>query len=177
MIDHTDDGIRAAIKALDEVVAPALDPANPLALEQLKLVSRFLGFLRSRLPYEHLRSSHELRHYLALARQLVEIAPNEGPVHARDALLGAIHEATPLISDPTCSPVQLEAGTKRLSAALSTLVRDVAEAPPAVRDSVERAVTHAARRLLDAQRAWFLPMGFEPDPARVPSMEEALERY
>lgn len=174
MIDHTDDGLRAAIKALDEVVAPAIDESNPLAVEQVRLVSRFLSFLRSRVPYEHARAHHEVRHYLALARELVELAPNDAPVRSRDLLSAAIRIATPLVVDPMASAQQLQGAITSLSAALSTLARHVADSPATVRDPVERTIVRASASLLDAQRAWFLPMGFEPDPERVPALETAL---
>lgn len=174
MIDHTDDGLRAAIRALDEVVAPAIDGSNPLAVEQVRLVSRFLGFLRSRIPYEHARAHHEVRHYLALARELVELAPIDAPVNSRNLLTAAIEISTPLVGDPLSSARQLQDAAKSLSAALSTLIRDVADSPATVRDPVERTVVRASASLLDAQRAWFLPMGFEPDAERVPTLEAAL---
>lgn len=173
-MDHTDDGLRAAIKALNEVVAPAIDSSNPLAVEQLRLVSRFLGFLRLRIPHEHARAQHELRHYLALAQELVPIAPNDAPVQPRDLLRDAVDAAGPLALNPRASAQQLQDGIGLLSSALSTLVRQVAEAPAAVRAPIEHAVVRAARSLLDVQRAWFLPMGFEPDAARVPDLFAAL---
>ena len=174
MIDHTDDGLRAAIRALDEVVAPAIDGSNPLAVEQVKLVSRFLGFLRSRIPYEHARAHHEVRHYLALAQELIELAPNDAPARSRQLLTAAIQTSTPLVGDPLSSAQQLQDAAKSLSAALSTLVRDVTDSPVSVRAPVERAIVRASASLLDAQRAWFLPMGFEPDAERVPALETAL---
>ena len=174
MIDHTDDGLRAAIKALDEVVAPAIDTATPLAVEQLRLVSRFLGFLRTRMPYEHARARHELHHYLGLAESLVTLAPNDAPFRSRDALDAAIQAGTPVLHDAAASAQQLQDTIKSLSCALSTLVREVAGAAAAAREPIERAVILAAQGLLDAQRAWFLPMGFEPDPRCVPSMDDAL---
>jgi len=174
MMDHTDDGLAAAIKALDEVVAPAIDAGNPLAVEQLRLVSRFLGFLRTRMPQEHARAHHELRHYLALAGDLVPLAPECASPPVRQRLIEAVAAATPIADDPLATAQQLQGGIDTLSASISTLVRHVAAAPDAVRLPVERAVVRASRSLLDAQRAWFLPMGFEPDPARVPALADAL---
>lgn len=173
-MDHTDDGLAAAIKALDEVVAPAIDTANPLAVEQLRLVSRFLGFLRTRMPQEHARAHHELRHYLALAGELVPLAPVGAAVPVRQQLTQAVAAATPIAADPLATAPQLQQSIEALSASISTLVRHVAAAPEAVRAPVERTVVRASRSLLDAQRAWFLPMGFEPDLARVPALADAL---
>ncbi len=174
MIDQTDDGLRAAIKALDEVVAPALDAANPLAVEQLRLVSRFLGFVRSRAEWQLPRDRFELRHQLELARVLHGLAPAEGAVPAREGLAEAIAAASTLPMQPDAPQAALRAAIDALSAASSVLVRSVADAPEAVRRPIEREVVRASRSLLDAHRAWFLPMGFEPDASQVPSLPAAL---
>jgi hypothetical protein len=174
MIDHMDDGLGAAIKALDEVVGPAIDTSNPLAVEQLRLVSRFLGFVRSRGPLNHERLHHELRHYIALATQLAGMAPANLEVPAQEILEQAVKTASPLASDPRATSAQLQRSIDSLSSAVSTLVRLVATAPAAVRDPVERTVVRASQSLLNTQRAWFLPMGFEPDPGRVPALGSAL---
>ena len=40
MMDHGDNTLRAAIKSLSETVAPAVDPDDPQAREQLRLDDR-----------------------------------------------------------------------------------------------------------------------------------------
>ena len=60
MANHADNDFRAAAKSLLDVVAPAIDPANPLARQQLKLVVDWLDFYRSRLPYNQDRERLEL---------------------------------------------------------------------------------------------------------------------
>src|SRR3954452_4273924 len=91
-----DNALGAAIRALEEVVAPAIDPADPLAAEQLVLVIDSLRFLRERLDHlhdrarqfvlvtlarpslrerlDHLhdRARFDLRHHLTLARAIAE---------------------------------------------------------------------------------------------------------
>ena len=52
MSDVTDNGLRAAVKALTDVVAPSIDPSDPLAKEQLRLVVDYLQFVRSRLDFQ-----------------------------------------------------------------------------------------------------------------------------
>lgn len=175
MIDHTDDGLRASIKALDEVIGPAIDKNNPLAVEQVRLVSRFLGFLRSRIPYEHARTVHELHNYLSLAKKLINLAPNDAPADVKNLLAKAIEAGVQLAESEFASASQLHETTKILSAAVSTLVRSVALSPPEIRAPIETAVVRASQSLLDVQRAWFLPMGFEPDPSRVPHLNDLLE--
>lgn len=173
MADHTDNALRASIKALDEVVAPAVDAANPLAVEQLRLVSRFLGFLRSRLQYQAERERFELRHYLALANTLRGDAALCAPTCA--TLIGeAIDAGAMLVDRVDASTQDIRAAVDRLTAALGVLVRSVADADPALRQRVERAVVAASKSLFDVQRAWYLPIGFEPDPEQVPHIQTAL---
>ena len=173
MADLTDNALRASIKALDEVVAPAIDASNPLAVEQLRLVSRFLGFLRSRLQYQAERERFELRHYLALANTLRGDAASGAPPCA--ALIGeAIAAGAALVDRIDASTQDIRAAVNGLTAALSVLVRSVADADPVLRQRVERTVVAASKSLFDVQRAWYLPIGFEPDPDQVPSIETAL---
>lgn len=57
-----------------DVVQPALDPADPLAAEQLRLAISYLEFVRTRLDYMPSRRRFELRDNLALAQALLSIA-------------------------------------------------------------------------------------------------------
>lgn len=170
MADPIEAGLLASVKALDDVVAKAVDPGNPLAREQLKLVSRYLGFLRQRLPWHHERERFELRHALALARQLREIAGADAPSLLGEAIAGG--ERVSRADDAT--PEQLTAAIRALNTATSVLVRGLDDYPPDTRRRMERAIVTASRRLFDVQRAWYLPMGFEPDPKAVAPLQQAL---
>ena len=44
-MDHTANTLRAISKALTDVIAPAVDPKDPLANEQLRLVIDYVGCL------------------------------------------------------------------------------------------------------------------------------------
>jgi hypothetical protein len=171
--DPIDGGLQAVIKALDDVVAQSLDPANPLAREQLKLSVRYLGFVRRRLPLLAERDRAELQHYLALARELAPLAAGCG-VAGVPALEPAIAAAARTLTDAGAGTEALRAATAALTADISVLVRAAAAAAGEQRRPIERAVTLASARLFDLQRAWYLPMGFEPDPERVPALPQAL---
>jgi hypothetical protein len=54
------------------------------------------------------------------------------------------------------------------------LVRSVANVQPNLRSPIERLVLAASKRLLDVQRAFYLPIGFEPDPKLVSTIDSAL---
>ena len=91
MANHADNDFRAAAKALMDVVAPAIDPQNPLARQQLKLVVDWLDFYRSRRPYNQDRERLELAVQLETARDLASAAP-EAAVPALRAAVGAASE-------------------------------------------------------------------------------------
>jgi hypothetical protein len=175
MADHIDNGLAAAIKALDDVVAKSIDPSNPLAREQLKLVTRYLGFLRQRLPHRPERERFELAHYTALGRDLLPMcAPIDVP--GAPSLAAAVQAGQGILASTGATTMQVKAAVAALTTAISVLVRAAATADTHLRRRIELQVTAASAALFDVQRAWYMPMGFEPDPSRVPTLEQALAR-
>ena len=170
MANHADNDFRAAAKALMDVVAPAIDPQNPLARQQLKLVVDWLDFYRSRLPYNQDRERLELAVQLGSARAIASAAPAD----AVSALGAAIEAADVVHARLGPRPVEVRAVTARLEDEISALVRRSPGFAEPARRSIERIVVRDAKTLLDAQRAWFLPQGIEPDPDTLPPLEHAL---
>jgi len=166
-MDHSDNALRAAIKALSEVVAPAVDPTDSQAGQQLRLVIDSLDFLRQRLEYLHDRERFDVRHHLALARAVVEDADADG-------LRDAISSAERVSRRPEARTVELRAATAALAAELRNVVRDVADADPAVRSRVERRILEGTRERIEADRAWHVSQGFDPDPGSALPIEVAL---
>jgi hypothetical protein len=173
MTDHTTIALRAAGKALEEVVAPAVDSGHPLAAEQLRLVTGVLSFVEQRLGYHYARSLFELRHHLELAQTLSGHA-TACPPEISEALSAAVGQASPLVAEPCARTEDLQRVTADLAAAISALVRAAGAAGGTTSREVNRAVLAASRDVIDAQRAWFLPQGFEADPQLVPSIDSVL---
>jgi hypothetical protein len=173
MADHTDNALRAAIKALDEVVAPAVDASNPLAREQLRLVSRYIAFLRERNHYQADRERFELRHYWALARSLRPHALG-CPIPGAGAFDRAIDAAETLLDNADARAADLRVAIDSLTTAISMLARSSAAFDADSRREVEAAIVDASKSLFDVQRAFYLPMGFEPVPDLVPPLAQAL---
>jgi hypothetical protein len=173
MADHMDNGLIASIKALDDVVAKSIDASNPLAREQLMLVSRYLGFVRQRAPFQFERDRFELEHYIALGKALARFSAI-GLADGAPSVASAVRSGQTVLEQVRPTTAQVRAAIDALTTAISVLVRCVANADPDLRRSVERTVTAASGRLFDLQRAWYLPMGFEPDPNLVPTLEQAL---
>ena len=173
MADHTINALSAAARALDDVIFDAVDPGHPLAREQTRLISKYLKLLQSRLEYAYDRNRFELSHYTDLGGGLLADAASLSPVIA--AALGAAVEAGRRQRDLAGARApDLQASAQRLAAIITALIRTAAGTEPALRQRIETAVLLASKTLLDAQRAWFLPQGWEPDPTLVPPIKGAF---
>lgn len=173
MADYTDNALLASIKALNEVVLPALNPADPLAGEQLRLVTGFLKFLRARLPLLHDRARFELEHNLGLGLLVAADARRASETLA-SRLDAAIAQARAVLDQPVASAEALREATTALTQAISGLARVVATAEPDLRRRVEQAIVGGSRAWVDMQRAWFVPQGFELHADELPPLAEAL---
>lgn len=173
MTDYTDNALLSSIKALEHVVQPALDPADPLAGEQLRLVTGMLKFLRTRLPDLYPRLVFELDHYLALAEQLVP----EARLASREVaqrMEEAIEKARSLKQERAPAFVETREATAALSLAISGLARIAGRADANLRHRIEHAVLAGSRRWVDMQRAWYVPHGFELRTEQLPDLSSVL---
>jgi len=168
MADRNEGALQAAIKALEHAVLPAVNPADPLAGEQLRLVMGYLKLLRQRLEHVEDRARFELEHYRAMAEALRDDARIQGGEVARrfEAALGQAGTAV--------GAADVRAATAALAGAVSGLVRVAADADPERRRRIEHTVARLSKRWIDAQRAWFAPLGFELRPEQLPPLAEAL---
>ena len=168
MADYTDNALLASIKALNEVVLPAVDPSDPLAGEQLRLVAGFLKFLGARLPYVHDRNRFELEHYLALGVRLAADA-RLASAQVSQRLDQAIDDAELCCSGPRARSRRCAAPPgrcRRRSAAWRgsspTPTRRCAGAS-------SRSSWSGSKPWVDMQRAWFVVPGLRAPPRRAAS--------
>jgi len=170
MADNTQNILKSAIKSLEQVVAPAVNPQDPLASEQLRLVIGTLKVLRTRLDHLAGRQLYELDHYLALARSLRDEADEVSPEIA-ERLSAAIEAAEQLRANPDHSPADRRRVTRALASPISALAREASSTHEALRSRIERKVVTDSRRWVDMQRAWFLTHGFELRPSELPALD------
>lgn len=173
MMDHSENTLRAAIKSLRDAVAPALDPADSQAGEQLRLTIDFLEFLRTRLYDIHARHRYELRHQVDVALAVQEDA--EG-VSARAAaeLRDALRLATRVHGEVDAHTEELRGASQSLWGAVRGVIRAARDAPADVRERISLTVIEGVQPLVELESAWHLPFGFEPDPAVVPQLSTLL---
>lgn len=173
MADHTANDLNAAIHALKDVVAPAVDPSNPLAAEQLQLVITWLQFYKTRFPFAHQRARSELSVALALADYLAGEAEPEFARQLRDVA----EAGRGVRADPASGTQSLQETAIRIDALASEVVRASAGWPQERRKAVERVVLDRAKDHLLLQRAWFKPQGIEAKSADIPAVPDLLKQF
>jgi hypothetical protein len=170
MTDHLDTAFRAAASALRDVVTPAVDPANPLAREQLQLVIGWLDFARERLPFLHDRNRFELSAHAGMGDAVLAALGEGGDA----GLSMAIDHARKILSDAAAGTAAIVAAANRLQDSIAAVVRRAADLPAETCRAVEKSIVVHSKCILDAQRVWFLPQSVEPEPDKMPSLQEVL---
>lgn len=168
--------IQSMIKAMVDVVLPAVDPDHKMAQEQARLIIGTLQLVARRLPVSYRYDCDELRRYIGLAVALVGC----GAAAVDPQLLKDIDRLTArgaqLLERPCVEPMELERAAFELRAAVSQAVQVACAAgTPQIRQVVRRLVLESSKVELQRERALVMDMGFESDPARrPPPIEEQL---
>ncbi|QHE84300.1 hypothetical protein [Hydrogenophaga sp. BPS33] len=163
MANHMDNGLGSVIKSLSDVVMPAIDPADPIAKEQLGLAIEFLAFLRERLDLVMPQLEYELDQNRALAHAALDIV---------DAPRGqALAKAVSAVRDVHCgksSADDLRQASRAIAEAVDELVRQLASDKSGLRARVERAVIERSAELLAFERSWYEPLAVDVDMGALP---------
>lgn len=165
------------IKAMTDVVIPALDPANKLAQEQSRLIVGMLALMSARMPLMFAYDREELQRYLALSESLLQqVNGKASALAAAKELDACAAQGAQVLGRAGADPRELEAAVLSLRAKVGELVRTVCEVgEPATRTAVSKTVLAASKDQLDRERAWLLPQGWEGDPSSLPAIEKLLE--
>lgn len=174
MADHNANTLHAAVKALTQVVAPSVDPRNPLAVEQLRLVSLYLDFHAKRLPLERRLAWKDLQLQAELAREAAALL-RETHAPLAQALQEVIGRADAQLALPVAPASRWQALHAELAQALADTIAQVHAAGAAsLRDALDALVIAHARGQLMLHRVWFLPFGFEARPDALPALDDLL---
>jgi hypothetical protein len=169
--------IQSMIKAMTDVVLPAVDTGNQLAQEQARLIIGMLSLMAVQLPLQFRFDRDELHRLLDCAAALRGLASEDTGLAAVAEDLAAAHRrGRTIFEESRVDPADLTAAVRALRAAVSELVR-AAETidDPALVAGVERIVLDLSREQLLRDRSLLLPQGWELDPGSIPSIESLLE--
>jgi hypothetical protein len=165
--------LQSMLRAMVEVVVPAIDPKQQLAKDQASIVIGNLKILmdQSDRVYDFLLV--ELHEYARLVREFVPLVA-EGAARAR--ALEALSEAEPVIA----APIPKEVGLREMVAGMKTtagsLLDEILEAGG--RDERAAAVSLVLRqseKQILRERAWLRSSGFDPEHGQLPPIDELLD--
>lgn len=163
--------LKAMIKAMTEVVLPAVDAGNAAAIEQARLVTASLAMVAEQIDHLHCYAATEARALSALASALTgEWQGGEGLTveHARDNALKAAARSDVPTSVLTGANRDLRGA---LCAALETCL---ASEDSARRARIEAVVLSESAELLRLERAFVAKSGFDVAPHELATIGQTL---
>ncbi|MGQ0699590.1 MAG: hypothetical protein ACT4PZ_15280 [Panacagrimonas sp.] len=168
--------IQSVIKALSDVVLPALDPQNKLAQEQVRLVMGVLALMAKQLPLQFRFDCDELARLIEFSNELQTLAKGGGETLAAAAALAESAKAASLTAERAkAGPDEVERAVRDLRAATGNLITKVYEdGEGSSRDRIQESVLAMSKEQLLRERSWVLTQGWEPDPKAVPAIETLL---
>lgn len=171
--------IACMTKAMMDVVIPAVDPANKLALEQSQLIVGMLTLMARQLPLQFSFDRDELKRLAGSAPRLESISiVDEHAAAAKSRFLDGCAQAEEILDKCQIDPAVLLESIKELRRALGEIVLTVAESnDKSAQLDVETAVLDLSREQLLRDRSLMVTQGFESDPAAIPSIESLLDLH
>jgi hypothetical protein len=168
--------IQTAMKAMTDVVLPAVDPNNKMAQEQARLVVGMLNLLAETLPLAYRYDLDELERSVQLANTLRQQTGGIASGAESFASLTASAEAgQDVLERARAEPVELENAVFDLRAKIGALITSTyGKADASLRHDLTAAVLTTVKEQLVRERVWVLSQGWEPDPASLPSIETLI---
>lgn len=173
-MDFTAITLNAAAKALHDSVLPTLaESGNRQALEQAHLVYDAITFARDRVDLVSERRRFEA---VGLAELVGDLSRHEAVDASTRDRLGTIHtHAENLIADAGTAARDYLDLISELGGGVEAALASVASRDD-IRSEVEGMVLDRALERLELDRAWLLPLGFDPEPTGVKDISALLSR-
>jgi hypothetical protein len=160
VIQNFDVQLQVALRALEEVVAPALGAAEKHVVEQLMLSIATIGFVKTRLPEARRFYRMELRSCIELAEDAARIASSSG------TLAEAINVAQRALADPEADIAEFETASRRLRDLVTELSHASVGQP--CQAQLDATILEKSGALVAQYRLWCAPFGFELQPENLP---------
>lgn len=170
--------IKSMIRALNDVVLPAVDPTNQPAQEQVQLTIAMLTLMAQQLPLQFRFDCEELARWLTVSHELRDRvhrgtdtqAPLAALAKHADAAAGTLERAR-------ATPEDVYQCVRELRAAIGELVTLAYHDGDAdERKTIAAIVLDASHQQLLRDRALLLMQGWEPEPEAIPPIADLLDQ-
>lgn len=155
MIPDTDERLASVIRALTDVVLPALPPEAGLAQEQVQLSLGHLQILRAQLDCILTYEAEELADAVALGGALANISTGV----SRETIGVALGDAS-----SARTPVEVREARKAIHGAIDALVVAAESQSQSDIQTVNRLILEAEKKRVTKDRRWYAPFGFDIAP-------------
>lgn len=167
--------LRAMIKSLSDVVVPAVDSNNKLALEQIQLTIGLLALMEQRQPLQFRFDCDELARLLRLADELTHHVSNGGASAALDRVALASSVGADVFDRARADPTEVLDAIRELRSACGQAVDSIyRDGDDAARSKLKKVVLSTSEAQLLRDRSWVSPQGWEPHPESIPAIEDLL---
>lgn len=168
--------IKSMLRAMTEVLIPALDPKQQLAMDQAQLIVGNLRLLLAQHDKSYQYAMVELREYADLVRDL--LAATDGGarcVAAKAAATEVLAEISPTaaLAIPTENALVDQVSAIK-QAADDLLEASFADGAEGFRKAAARLTLAQSEAQVLRERAWVIPAGFEMDPEAFPPLDDLL---
>jgi hypothetical protein len=164
MADVTTNALRGIAKTLSDVVMPAIPADDPLALQELKMVVRYLNFARERIDHLYARARYELTFYSELIGEFIGPLEKSYASHSY-AITELSDRAKASLAEPGAGIEELRNLTLEITSRISAILGDVRDAGILAR--LERTVVLASAEIAAFDRSWYAPLKLERFPDQV----------
>lgn len=163
MTPDFDTRLKSIASAMDNIILPAISPADSLALQQADLIIKHISMMRKQLPHIVAFERLCLHDIEQTARRLLDLPSIDGVPAERDALANTLDE---------CG-LQASARFDALGLAIEDLIggAQAAGLPELLTELADLILDFGARHLM-RERVWFADTGFEGQEASLPSIAE-----
>ncbi len=175
MVPTINSRLQSMVRAMQDVVLPALDADNAIAQEQGKLVLGSLSLLLGQIDYAHTFEVIEARDLCALLAEIAAMAQTSRLTEvALEAVQTELNQARSLIEIATTPVHVLQQVNHDLRDALAHLIEQIERvgSRELARALALRVLDFSATQLT-RERSWVAGTGFDP-PGSVPDIPTAL---
>ena len=171
MADITTNSLRGIVKTLNDVVVPAIPADDPLALQELKMVVRYLNFARERIDHLYARARYELTFYSDLIATFAAPLEKTYGADSRE-IVELVQRAQLLLAKPGTGIQELRNLHLEITHKMSTVLERVSDT--AILGGLERTVVLASAEITAFDRSWYAPLKLERFPEQVRPLDSFI---
>jgi len=162
--------LQVSLRALREVVAPALQNGEKHVVEQLHLALATLEFTKQRLPYARRYHRLELKNYLGFAAKVRGVINDQ--LKLCEQLAAAEGAGKGELLNPEAELEDYVLVTRQLRELIAATIPLSINKP--YENELDMLVVRSQQQFLLQQRAWCTPFGFELKPDELPQLDQML---